>query len=133
MQNLFYLFVIIFCISTENASSQEKSISQVVGKWQLLTFEKGNEIVEYSNRDVIWTFDRKYLSVMSDDLNGRIEGRFYFRRSVFRIEDTYVLKCNALTKTHLPYGKLVIKTITKNRLIFTDWDNKLSYTLKRTE
>ena len=133
MKNLIYLFAIIFCLSSENACSQEKPLSQIVGKWQLLSFERGNEIVDYTSRNVIWNFDKKYLSVMSDDLKGRINGRFYFRRSVFRVEDTYVLKCNALTNTHLPYGKLVIKTITKNKLIFTDWDNKLSYSLKRIE
>lgn len=123
---------LLFLVSTtgyaQNISKLEKAI---IGKWQLLSFERGNNKVDYSNRNIEWSFDGKKLSVMSDDLKGRIEGKYDFRRSIFRADATYILKCSALTKTHLPYGKLVVKSVNDYNLIMIDWEDEVSYTLKR--
>jgi hypothetical protein len=137
MKYTFFIILISLSIFSENGNAQNNtghiSSSEIIGKWQLQSFKMDGKTVNYVERNINWSFDGKHLSVESDDIRGRISGKYYFRRSVFRKSATYVLKCNALTKTHLPYGKLVIQSVTKNKLVMKDWDDKLSYTLKRVE
>lgn len=135
MKSKFYLFTVCFFMCFGIAKSQNNTASglskKIIGNWQLLSVKKEKETIDYSNRNIEWNFDGKQFSVMSDDLKGRIKGRYYFRKSIFRTEPTYILKCSELTKTHLPHGKLLVKSVDKNNLIFTDWDDNVTYVLKR--
>ena len=115
--------------------AQKKSSSELAkeiqGTWKLISFEKEAKKVDYSNRDIEWSFDGKNFSVMSDDLKGRIKGKYQFRRSIFRTTPTYILKCSALTKTHLAHGKLVLKEVNDTKLVMVDWEDKVTYVLQK--
>lgn len=114
---------------TWNAETAAKGI---IGSWQLLSFEReGQPAQSYNDRVNIWTFDGKKFTVKSDDLGGEIEDSYRLLRTMFRIKTTIIILSEKLRKTHLPYGKFVVKSIENNILTLEDWNGKVTYRLKR--
>lgn len=111
----------------------ETAKAGIIGKWKLLSFEgQGYPNKDYEQQDVIWTFDGKRFSVSSEDLGGQYEDSYKIERSIFRIKTTIILLSKELKKTHLSYGKFVVKSIEGDVLTLSDWDNEVKYILKRT-
>lgn len=110
----------------------ETAATAIVGKWKLLSFEgQGYPDKDYQQEEVIWEFDGKRLSVKSDDLGGHYEDSYRIERSIFRIKTTIILLSKELKRTHLAYGKFVIKSIDGDIMTLIDWDKKVKYILQR--
>ena len=115
--------------ATLNAETAAKGI---IGSWKLLSFERrGQPVKHYTDTLNIWTFDGKQFTVNSEDLGGEIHDNYRLLRSMFRIRTTIIILSEKLKKTHLPYGKFVVRSIENDILTLGDWDGKVTYTLKR--
>ncbi|MDA8124713.1 MAG: hypothetical protein M0009_05955 [Deltaproteobacteria bacterium] len=115
--------------ATLNAETAAKGI---IGSWQLLSFEReGQPAKLYNDKANIWTFDGQKFTVSSDDLGGEISDSYRLLRSMFRIRTTIIILSKKLEKTHLPHGKFVVRSIENGILTLGDWDEKVTYKLKR--
>ena len=49
--------------------SAAEAAKAIQGEWKLLSFQRhGEQAVRYEDRNIVWRFDGRRLSVMSDDL-----------------------------------------------------------------
>ncbi|BDD07036.1 hypothetical protein [Aureibacter tunicatorum] len=128
----FFALVFHSANAFDNTPSAAEVAAKVKGQWKLISFEKGGEKVHYENRNIVWSFDGRYLSVESDDLGGKIEGSYRLKRSVYKISPTFIILCDELDKTHLPHGKLVVGSVENDSMTLIDWNKEVEYILQRT-
>ena len=115
-----------------DALTTETAAKGIIGSWKLLSFEReGQPLQSYQDKVNIWTFDGQKFTVNSEDLGGEIQGSYRLLRSFFRITTPIIILSKELKKTHLPYGKFVVRSIDNGILTLGDWDDKITYKLQR--
>ncbi|MDA8123824.1 MAG: hypothetical protein M0009_01365 [Deltaproteobacteria bacterium] len=114
------------------ALDKDTAAKGIVGSWKLMSFERqGQPVKSYKDQTIVWTFDGQRFSVRAEDLGGEIQDSYRLLRSMFRIRTTIIILSEKLKKTHLPYGKFVVRSIDKDILTLGDWDEKVTYRLQR--
>ena len=110
----------------------ETAAKGIIGSWKLLSFEReGQPLQSYKDKANVWTFDGQKFTVKSEDLGGEIQGSYRLLRSFFKITFPIIILSKELQKTHLPYGKFVVKSIDNGILTLGDWNDKVTYKLER--
>ena len=110
----------------------ETAAEAIKGRWKLLSVEReGFPVKNYKDQTDIWTFDGQKFRVSSEDLGGEIHDSYRLLRAHFRIRTTIIMLSEKLKKTHLSYGKFVVRSIENDILTLEDWDGTVTYILKR--
>ncbi len=128
------LFIVLLpALGMADTLTAETAAKGIIGSWKLLSFEReGQPIQYYEDKEYIWTFDGEKFTVNSEDLGGEIQDSYRLLRSMFRpFRTTIIILSKKLRNTHLPHGKFVVRSIADGMLTLGDWNDKVTYTLKR--
>ena len=113
---------------------------EIVGDWQVMSFQRqGSEQVDYSNDNIIWSFDENDQASIAGAGFEPIDSSYKVVASRFSwigITGVFIIVkgLNEQMDNYSRYGKLIAKSLTDDgEMRIVNWENNLSFTLQKVK
>ena len=133
------LFGFFSVIAQAEEPTVEQMTSEIVGDWQVMSFQrKGQDLIDYSKDNVIWSFDENEASIQGAGFQP-FKGSYKVVASRYRwigITGVFLIVkgLNDQMPNYSRYGKLIARNLNDDgEMRIVNWEDNLAYTLKKVK